>query len=54
MKICLLDQDEQEAVYIMRRAFNGMKADEAGRKHFEHVCSRQRIIKNLWILSKKT
>lgn len=25
----LLDQDEQEAVYIMRKAFNGMKADEA-------------------------
>ena len=24
-----LDQDEQEAVYIMRKAFNGMKADEA-------------------------
>ena len=25
----LLDQEEQEAVYIMRRAINGMKADEA-------------------------
>ena len=25
----LLDQDEQEAVYLMRKAFNGMKADEA-------------------------
>ena len=25
----LLDKEEQEAVYIMRRAFNGMKADEA-------------------------
>ena len=25
----LLDQDEQEAVYIMRKALNGMKADEA-------------------------
>ncbi|WP_288773584.1 transcription termination factor Rho [uncultured Eubacterium sp.] len=25
----LLDQDEQEAVYIMRKAFNSMKADEA-------------------------
>lgn len=25
----LLDRDEQEAVYIMRRALNGMKADEA-------------------------
>ena len=25
----LLSQDEQEAVYIMRKALNGMKADEA-------------------------
>ena len=25
----LLDKEEQEAVYIMRKAFNGMKADEA-------------------------
>ena len=25
----LLDQDEQEAVYIMRKALNGMKSDEA-------------------------
>lgn len=25
----LLDREEQEAVYIMRRALNGMKADEA-------------------------
>ena len=25
----LLDREEQEAVEIMRRAFNGMKADEA-------------------------
>ena len=26
----LLDHEEQEAVYIMRRALNGMKSDEAG------------------------
>ena len=25
----LLDKEEQEAVYIMRKAFNGMKSDEA-------------------------
>ena len=25
----LLDKEEQEAVYIMRRALNGMKSDEA-------------------------
>ena len=25
----LLDQEEQEAVYIMRKALNGMKSDEA-------------------------
>ena len=25
----LLDKDEQDAVYIMRRALNGMKADDA-------------------------
>ena len=25
----LLDHEEQEAVYIMRRALNGMKSDEA-------------------------
>ena len=25
----LLDKEEQEATYIMRKAFNGMKSDEA-------------------------
>ena len=28
----LLDKDEQEAVYIMRRALNGMKKDESVEK----------------------
>ena len=28
-KILLLSKDEQEAVYIMRKALNGMKSDEA-------------------------
>ena len=31
----------REAVYIMRRALNGMKSDEAVENIFEHVCTHQ-------------
>ena len=52
----LLDQEEQEAVYIMRRALNGMKADESvenilnmfvrtrNNKEFVQVVKKQKII----------
>lgn len=37
----LLSKDEQEAVYIMRKALNGMKSDEAGRTDSEYLCQNQ-------------
>ena len=37
----LLDPEELEATYIMRKALNGMKGDEGGGEHPEYVCAHQ-------------
>ena len=37
----LLDKEEQEAVYIMRRALNGMKSEECSGEYSESVCAYQ-------------
>ena len=45
----LLSSEEQEAVYTMRKALNGMKPDEAVDNIFEHVCTykeQRRICSN--------
>ena len=38
----LLTQEEQEAVYIMRKALNGMKSEEAVEQYPEYVCPDQK------------
>ena len=37
----LLDREEQEAVYIMRKAINGMRTDEAVESILKYVCPHQ-------------
>ena len=46
----LMNEEEQEAVFYMRRAINGMKTDEAVEailKHFEHTKSNAEFIQTI-------
>ncbi len=38
----LLDKEEQEAAYIMRKAMNGMKAEEASGQPSDHVLKNKK------------